>query len=101
MGWWLKDAHQTLGQSKVNINRKIGLRVKPSSFFHNLLYRAHKDYWAKLNPSTGRPFSASMSKPDNWGVTKGNEILKQMKEDTTEAELESLRIKANEENVAR
>lgn len=42
-----------------------------------------------------------MSKPDNWGVTKGNEILKQMKEDTTEAELESLRIKANEENVAR
>ena len=42
-----------------------------------------------------------MSKPDNWGVTKGNEILKQKKEDTTEAELESLRIKAHEENVAR
>ena len=63
--------------------------------------RAHRDYWAKLNPSTGRPFSASMSKPDNWGVTKGNEILKQKKEDTTEAELEALRIKANEENVAR
>lgn len=63
--------------------------------------RAHKDYWAKLNPSTGRPFSASMSKPDNWGVTKGNEILKQKKETTTEAELEALRIKAQEENVAR
>jgi len=28
--------------------------------------RASKEYWQKLKPSTGRPFSACCSTPDNW-----------------------------------
>lgn len=53
--------------------------------------RAHRDYWEKLNPSTGRPFSAALSKPDAWGVTKGDDILKQQTEATTDADIEKLR----------
>merc|ERR1712193_462875 len=53
--------------------------------------RAHRDYWEKLNPSTGRPFSAALSKPDAWGVTKGDDILKQQTESTTEEEIAKLR----------
>ena len=52
--------------------------------------RARKDYWEGLRPSTGRPFSASMSKPDAWGVTKGSDELKQHSEETTEEELEDV-----------
>ena len=67
--------------------------------------RANKDYWNKLNPSTGRPYSAGMSKPDNWGVTKGMDILKQQKDMTTDEQLEKLRIKKeelkNEDNMIR
>ena len=44
-----------------------------------------------MNPSTGRPFSAGMSKPDNWGVTKGCDILKQQKDMTSDEQLEELR----------
>ena len=29
--------------------------------------RASKDYWSKLVPSTGRPNSSALSKPDQWG----------------------------------
>ena len=54
-------------------------------------FRAHRDYWEKLNPSTGRPFSAALSKPDAWGVTKGDDILKQQTESTTEEEIAKLR----------
>jgi len=39
--------------------------------------RANKEYWENLNPASGRPHSASQSKPDNWGVTKGDDSLKQ------------------------
>merc|ERR1711971_1354827 len=53
--------------------------------------RAHRDYWEKLNPSTGRPFSAALSKPDAWGVTKGDDILKQQTESTTDADIAKLR----------
>lgn len=53
--------------------------------------RAHRDYWEKLNPSTGRPFSAALSKPDAWGVTKGDDILKQQTEATTDADIAKLR----------
>ena len=38
--------------------------------------RANKDYWQNLNPSTGRPYSASCSRPDNWGITQGTLMLK-------------------------
>ena len=49
-----------------------------------------QEYWETINPSTGRPFSASKSHPDAWGVTKGDEILKQQKEETTDAEIAEL-----------
>jgi len=48
--------------------------------------RAHRGYWETLVPASGRPFSASMSKPDNWEFTAGHETLKQKAEGTTEAE---------------
>ena len=32
--------------------------------------RAVREYWENLQPATGRPYSASMSKPDSWGITK-------------------------------
>ncbi|XP_064607668.1 betaine--homocysteine S-methyltransferase 1-like [Liolophura sinensis] len=52
--------------------------------------RARRDYWENLKPSSGRPFSAAMSKPAKWGVTQGNEELKQHKEETTQEELSEL-----------
>jgi len=39
--------------------------------------RATQEHWSKINPSSGRPFSGSMSKPDAWGVTAGDSALKQ------------------------
>ncbi len=55
--------------------------------------RAKKAYWASLVPSTGRPMSASCSKPDGWGVTKGSDDLKQHKEATTQDEMDNLNMK--------
>ena len=55
-----------------------------------LLIRARKDYWENLNPGTGRPYSSSLSKPDNWEVSRGDEMLKQHKEKTTEEEMEAV-----------
>lgn len=49
--------------------------------------RANKDFWVKLQPASGRPYSAAFSKPDNWGVTAGSDLLKQQREKTTKAEL--------------
>ena len=31
--------------------------------------RARKDYWESLNPASGNPYSAPLSKPDSWGCT--------------------------------
>jgi len=53
--------------------------------------RASKDYWTAIKPSTGRPFSASLSKPDCWGVTAGNEALIQKTDETTDEEIAALR----------
>lgn len=39
--------------------------------------RTTREYWEKLEPATGRPHSAAFSRPDNWGVTAGDEDLKQ------------------------
>ncbi|KAK7072807.1 hypothetical protein SK128_028195 [Halocaridina rubra] len=55
--------------------------------------RAGREYWENIKPSSGRPFSSSMSKPDNWGVTAGDDILKQKGEKTTEAEIAALKAK--------
>lgn len=53
-------------------------------------YRARRGYWENINPSSGRPFSSSMSKPDNWGVTQGDKDLIQHKEITTQEEMDSV-----------
>ncbi|KAH7966741.1 hypothetical protein HPB49_019183 [Dermacentor silvarum] len=52
--------------------------------------RASRAYWESLRPSTGRPFSSAFSQPDNWGVTAGNEELKQQKEATSSEEIKKL-----------
>jgi len=39
--------------------------------------RATKGYWSELKPASGRPLSASISKVDAWGLTQGNEELRQ------------------------
>ncbi|KAI0214242.1 Betaine--homocysteine S-methyltransferase 1 [Lamellibrachia satsuma] len=31
--------------------------------------RAHRTYWESLKPSSGRPYSAALSRPVDWGVT--------------------------------
>lgn len=53
--------------------------------------RARRDYWETLHPGTGRPFSPSMTQPDAWGVTQGDEKLKQHAGETTAAELKELK----------
>jgi len=39
--------------------------------------RASKEYWANLNPASGRPLSPSMSVSDLWKVTQGDKELAQ------------------------
>ncbi|CAH1789184.1 unnamed protein product [Owenia fusiformis] len=53
--------------------------------------RANKEYWETTKPATGRPYSASMAKPAGWGITQGNEELKQHAEGTTSDELQHVR----------
>jgi len=52
--------------------------------------RASREYWENLKPSSGRPCCASMSTPDNWGVTAGSEAMKQHVEETTTAETKQI-----------
>ncbi|XP_053303960.1 betaine--homocysteine S-methyltransferase 1 [Spea bombifrons] len=52
--------------------------------------RARREYWKELHPASGRPYCSSMSKPDAWGVTKGDAALMQQKDATTEAQLNVL-----------
>lgn len=52
--------------------------------------RARKDYWENLVPATGHPFSATLSRPDNWGVTAGDSSLKQQAKETSEEEIKQL-----------
>jgi len=39
--------------------------------------RATQEHWSNIKPASGRPFSGSMSKPDQWGVTAGDAALQQ------------------------
>jgi betaine-homocysteine S-methyltransferase len=39
--------------------------------------RATKEHWSTIQPSSGRPYAGSMSVPDKWGVTAGDDALKQ------------------------
>lgn len=52
--------------------------------------RANKQYWEQLKPASGRPFCSSMSKPDNWGITKGSSELQQHAEKTSKAEMDKV-----------
>lgn len=52
--------------------------------------RANREYWEKLKPASGRPYCASYSKPDNWGITRGHEALVQHAERTEDKELAKL-----------
>lgn len=52
--------------------------------------RARKEYWENLLPASGRPYCSSLSKPDGWGVTKGDAELMQQKEATSEDQLKEL-----------
>eukprot|EP00116_Pleurobrachia_bachei_P018834 sb/3479096/ len=33
-----------------------------------------REYWENLRPATGRIYSPTMSKPDDWGILPGTEI---------------------------
>jgi len=44
--------------------------------------RASREYWENMKPAGGRPYCPALSCPDNWGVTKGDDILKQQVEAT-------------------
>lgn len=46
--------------------------------------RARQDYWQKIKPASGRPYCPSLSRPDNWGITKGAAELVQHAEETNE-----------------
>jgi len=56
--------------------------------------RADRKYWENLAPGTGRPFSAALSKPDEWGVTAGNKELMQQKEATKEEDIKALQSRS-------
>jgi len=49
--------------------------------------RANREYWENFKPSSGRPFCSSMAKPDAWGITQGDQELKQHKEKTSAQEM--------------
>merc|ERR1712183_651433 len=52
--------------------------------------RARQQYWQDIKPASGRPYCAAMSSSDRWGVTKGDEALKQKVESTTKEEVDKL-----------
>jgi len=52
--------------------------------------RARRDYWEKLKPATGRPHCPSLSCPSNWGVTAGDDLLKQHVAKTSETEIQTV-----------
>ncbi|XP_059830448.1 betaine--homocysteine S-methyltransferase 1 [Hypanus sabinus] len=49
--------------------------------------RAQRTYWENLKPASGQPYSASLSKPDSWGMTKGHTDLVQQVEATSDKQL--------------
>ena len=60
--------------------------------------RAARDYWYNLKPAGGREGCPCLSKPNNWGVTQGDDILKQKYgQETDETEIQNLRQKAKDQ----
>lgn len=62
--------------------------------------RANAEYWNELKPASGRPGCPCTSKPCNWGITQGNEMLKQQEETTECQEIEKLKKMREERSVA-
>jgi len=61
--------------------------------------RARREYWEKMKPAGGRPYCPAMSKPDAWGVTKGDDILIQQKEATSKEQIKNVqKIQAEKNN---
>merc|ERR1719219_1170530 len=61
--------------------------------------RARREYWEKMKPAGGRPYCPAMSKPDAWGVTKGDDILIQQKEATSKEQIKTVqKIQAEKNN---
>ena len=52
--------------------------------------RSRQEYWQAIQPAIGRPYCAAMSRSNRWGVTKGDEELKQKVESTTKEEVDKL-----------
>merc|ERR1719435_852765 len=52
--------------------------------------RARRDYWEHMKPASGRPYCPALSQPDNWGVTKGDEILIQQTEATSVEQIKQM-----------
>jgi len=52
--------------------------------------RASRSYWENLNPASGRPHSSAYAKSDRWGVTKGDEMLKQQVDATEDKDIAKL-----------
>lgn len=67
--------------------RAEGLRMHTKPWVR---VRACQQYWDRLQPASGRPYCASMSKPDQWSVTQGSELLRQQNEETSEEQLSEL-----------
>lgn len=63
----------------------LGMHTKPW-----VRARASKDYWAGLKTASGRPYCPCCSEPAQWGVTQGDDILKQQSAVTTKDELDKL-----------
>ena len=53
--------------------------------------RANRKYWEELKPASGRPYCPSLSTPDMWGYTAGDDLLQQHVESTTQEEIEQLK----------
>jgi len=52
--------------------------------------RACREYWENLKPASGRPTCPSQSVPDAWGITQGDDKLKQYTAETKDEELKKL-----------
>ena len=63
------------------------------------IFRAGREYWEHLKPSSGRPMCASMSTPDQWGVVAGDDALKQNKGETTQEEITQLKQRQKQQQA--
>jgi len=73
--------------SQKHDNWGLGLKIHTKPWVRN---RANKKYWEEIRPASGRPYCPSLSTPDMWGYTAGDDLLEQHKEATTEQEMKKL-----------